>query len=296
MAERGEITAAGAGPDAGRRGRHPCPRPGAAPHSSPPVRGQDGRQRTLVTGDGAPDDPGGGSHPEVTSTVTGGAGEPIAEAMPGRRPAPIETEALARLLAHELRTPLHVLRGFTEILLSGDAGGMPADVATALCEIAGASRLLDTTLAALGDLAAIAAPRRADCRVAADLGVELRRAGFELDAASTGLRCTILSNPSLLETGLRAARRWLERGPGSGASSIARLRLTGDGSFRAILSGTRQGRQVADLGGLDRLLASAAMAELGGRLSDQDLDLILDWPPEPAQRPSHFGRPSELCA
>ena len=291
MARRDDVA-----PAVAEVGNDPCGLPRGAFRSSSLVVGQEDRRQGLGTSDDALDRHDAVSPPGAQPAICGKAGEPMAYGPPRRPHEPFETEALARLLAHELRTPLHVLRGFTEILLSGDAGGIPADVAAALCEIAGASRLLDTTLAALGDLAAIAAPSRSGCRVAVDLGVELRRAGFELDAASAGVQRTIMGDPSLLETGLAAARRWLERGSSGQAPPLARLRFVGDGSVRAILGGTWRGRRVADLGGLDRLLASVAMAELGGRASDEGLDLVLDWPPETGRHPGHLNRQGELCA
>ena len=248
----------------------------------------------------AADNPDVGGHDGVIAGLR--ASRPIADAhatvapLPGSRDDPFDAGMLVRLLAHELRTPLHVLRGFTEILLGGDAGGIPEHAAAALREIAAASRLLDVTLATLGDVAAVAASWRAGSPIAADLVLHLQHVGFVLDRRSTVVRCPIVTDPRLLEAGLRAARRWLERGAAVTAAATARLTLADDGAVRAVLGGAWRDDEVADLGGLDRLLAEVALGETGGRLSEENPDLVVQWAPLGRAQAADRAADRELCA
>jgi signal transduction histidine kinase len=61
----------------------------------------------------------------------------------GHRPT---AEELARLLAHDLRTPLNAVRGFADLLLVGAAGPLTAAAAGLVAEVARAGRALEVSI------------------------------------------------------------------------------------------------------------------------------------------------------
>ena len=93
---------------------------------------------------------------------------------------PIAAGELARLLAHDTRTPLNAVQGFAELLLSGAAGPLAADAVGYVAEIARAGRALEVAVALAQELAEL------DASVAAtdvQLPELLREVGFTLVAA-----------------------------------------------------------------------------------------------------------------
>jgi hypothetical protein len=85
-----------------------------------------------------------------------------------------------RLLAHETRTPLNAIRGFTELLLAGAAGPLRADALDHLRHVARAAQALEDALRLLQEL--MEPNGRGELRAAApvDLGLILRELGFML--------------------------------------------------------------------------------------------------------------------
>src|SRR5829696_5254736 len=66
---------------------------------------------------------------------------------------PVTAGDLARLLAHDARTPLNAVQGFAELLLTGAAGPLGADAIGHVIEIARAGRGLEAALALAQELA-----------------------------------------------------------------------------------------------------------------------------------------------
>lgn len=84
---------------------------------------------------------------------------------------------LLRLLVHEIRTPLHAIQGFSELLLTGGACPLSAEALGHVREIARAGRALEQVCRLLLELAA---PEAAGSVGPVDLGRLLRGLGFEL--------------------------------------------------------------------------------------------------------------------
>ena len=71
------------------------------------------------------------------------AGCELADQPPGQERDEPSVGELAHLLAHDLRTPINAVRGFSELLLSGAAGPLTGEMIDFLAEIAGAGRGLE---------------------------------------------------------------------------------------------------------------------------------------------------------
>jgi hypothetical protein len=89
--------------------------------------------------------------------------------------------SLLRLLAHEIRTPLHAVHGFAELLLAGSACPLSGEALEHVREIARAGRALEQVASLLQELAALDVAERVDTpAVTVDLGTTLRALGFAL--------------------------------------------------------------------------------------------------------------------
>lgn len=71
---------------------------------------------------------------------------------PKRHDTPPTARELAQLMAHDLRTPLNAVRGFTELLMSGTAGPIGGEAAELLAEIERAGRALEDALSVAQEL------------------------------------------------------------------------------------------------------------------------------------------------
>lgn len=85
------------------------------------------------------------------------------------------------LVAHELRTPLHAVRGFAELLLSGAVGPLHAEALGCVQEIARAGRALQQVSDLLQELVGMGPAAPATGAGPVDLGAILRALGFALD-------------------------------------------------------------------------------------------------------------------
>jgi hypothetical protein len=99
----------------------------------------------------------------------------------GHRPT---AEELARLLAHDLRTPLNAVRGFADLLLVGAAGPLTAAAAGLVAEVARAGRALEVSIGLAQELAE-PPTARALGRCHVELRVLLDECGFDV-APGTG--------------------------------------------------------------------------------------------------------------
>ncbi len=66
----------------------------------------------------------------------------------------VAAESMVRLVLHETRTPLNAIRGFTDLLLAGAGGPLPAEALDFVGEVARAARALEGAVERLRGLAA----------------------------------------------------------------------------------------------------------------------------------------------
>jgi hypothetical protein len=118
--------------------------------------------------------------------------------------ASVRASALARLLAHDARTPLNAIRGFAELMLAGAAGPLTGDALEHLAQIARAGRAIEDALRLTQELAELETAAPDAARAPVDLRSLLEEAGFAVEAG-----------------GARAPRWWCSAASRRGAGSAA---------------------------------------------------------------------------
>jgi hypothetical protein len=214
----------------------------------------------------------------IGRTEQPGNGDEPGEAGPG----PVGGATLMRLLAHETRTPLNAIRGFTEMLLSGAAGALREDALEHLREIAQAALALEHALHLLQELAELdgqGGPRAAE---PVDLGRILRELGFVLAAGGEGaapLPAMLGEAAIWRRIGAACRAHLLGSAPGE-AAVIAEYASGPDGGLELVLH-RPDIRRADGLGLLAIELASRLAAGQGSRLTRRTSEAVtLAWPAE----------------
>ena len=200
---------------------------------------------------------------------------------PGADRTPITGRELGRLLAHDCRTPLHAIRGFAELALSGAAGPLSAEALEYLRQISKSGRALEEALVLAQELVdlEVDGPSRRGRPI--DLAYLLRTLGFVRtgDGADRPLP-RVRGNPAVWLRVGRACRSYLEGIDGDQIMLTAQTRTVDDRALELVL-------HRADLthdryaGVLILDLARRCAAREGCRLRLLDRDTIgLAWPTE----------------
>ena len=150
------------------------------------------------------------------------AQNPQGEATAG---APSATE-LARLLAHDLRTPLNAVRGYADLLLAGIAGPLAAGQLELVAEIARAGRRLE--LAVELARAVVEPSEGADEPQSHELRALLGEEGFAVDADGQVGPLTVVAAP--WRRLIRACAGHLDGAPAPAGTRTARI-VRGEGAL-----------------------------------------------------------------
>jgi hypothetical protein len=195
--------------------------------------------------------------------------------------APVRASALARLLAHDARTPLNAIQGFAELMLAGAAGPLTGAALEHLAQIARAGRAIGDALRLMQELAELQDARPDPARTPVDLRALLDSAGFAVEPGGrSGPPLVVLGSEPAWRRVCRACRDHLAGSsePGAGPP-VALGRATGEGGLELRLrrpdmrrgDGTRT---------LELALARGIAAGQGSRLaSDEGGGIEVWWPP-----------------
>ncbi|MFO1048816.1 MAG: histidine kinase dimerization/phospho-acceptor domain-containing protein [Geminicoccaceae bacterium] len=150
----------------------------------------------------------------------------------GSAPTAIE---LAHLIAHDLRTPLNAVRGFSELLMSGSAGAIGGEAVELLAEIGRAGRALEEAIAIAQELAEPCVPRPQI--TSGTLHTLLAAEGFALSADEANLALRPVVAAETWRRLLAVCRDHLCDDTTMTASPTAMLRCLEMGSAELVLSG-----------------------------------------------------------
>jgi hypothetical protein len=140
---------------------------------------------------------------------------------------------LAVLLAHDLRTPLNAVRGFSELLLSGTAGPMTGEMVEFIGEIGRAGRVLEEAVLCVQALSetCIIAPEFTCC----ELDTLILDAGFAIRPIDWPDAVTVIGEAGHWWRLLRLCRDHLTDGMND-AHLSAKWVPVGDGQCQLVLS------------------------------------------------------------
>jgi hypothetical protein len=199
---------------------------------------------------------------------------------------------LMRLLAHETRTPLNAIRGFTELLLAGAAGPLRADALDHLRQIARAALALEEALRLLQELMEL--DGRGSPRVAApvDLGPVLQELGFPSIAGGAP---PVLGDAATWRRIAAACRAYLQGRAPAGAALAAEFARRRDGGLELVLA-CPDIREADGVGLLGLELASRlATGQGSGLVLRGPGAVVLAWPADRVVAPTGVMEPGLAC-
>jgi hypothetical protein len=201
---------------------------------------------------------------------------------PAADPEPADAPALARLLAHDARTPLSAIHGFTELMLTGGAGPLTADALAYLAQVARAGRAIEEALRVAQELAEPAVGEEPRRRAPVDLAGLLRGLEFTVKAGHRSGPAAIVPGDEVAWAGAcracRACRAYLAGSAADAATLEARLSSKRGGGLELLLH--RSDMQAVDgTRLLDIELARRLVARQGGRLTLSESRAVrIVWP------------------
>jgi len=212
--------------------------------------------------------------PAAAATPDQGAPPPAAS-----RPCGCEPCALTRLVLHDTRTPLHAIRGFGELLLTGAGGPLGTDALDYVQQVVRAARGLELALHHLQELATHghAAPATAPVRPL-DLGALLSAQGCRLSGPEIEDGAVpIAGDPASWRRVLQLVQVYLTGGE-IGVELLAELARAGGGGLELTLR--HPGGAVRDGTNLLAIeLARRLAARDGARLNLAQPDrIVVVWP------------------
>ena len=142
---------------------------------------------------------------------------------------------LAQLIAHDLRTPLNAVRGFSELLMSGTAGPIGGEVAEMLAEIERAGRALEDAISVAQELAepCTVRPRGTSGTLRSALAEE----GYGILSDTAGVACRPTIAVGAWRRLLGVCRDHLCDDCPMTSAPLARIRVQETGSAELVLSG-----------------------------------------------------------
>lgn len=222
--------------------------------------------------------------------------------LPSSHPAEAPTSEPADLLmlaAHELRTPLHAVRGFVELVLTGTAGPLSAEALDYLGQVARAGRKLEVVLDRLHELSAPAPASRKEAARPIDLGMILAAHGFRPLTGGAAVT-TIIGSTGAWDRIVGICADYLRAGEAALPSLHASFAFMGDGGLSLTMS-CDDGRHADGTGMLSILLARRLALAEGARL-EADLgrvvvtwpkEAVMAWSPELADKVASYRSPGE---
>jgi hypothetical protein len=186
---------------------------------------------------------------------------------------------LVRLVLHDTRTPLHAIRGFGELLLTGAAGPLGADALDYVQQVVRAARGLELALHHMQELAVVGHGATAPTPARPlDLGALLAVQGCRLSGpVAVDGAVPIAGDPASWRRVFQLVQGYLTDGE-PGAELLAGLAREGEGGLELTLrhpgGGVRDGTNLLAIE-----LARRLAAQDGARLTLAEPDrIVIVWP------------------